>query len=407
MRFCMVTTFYPPYSYGGDATYVRALARELVKRGHEVEVIANTDAYRLRGPEPAKNDPADDGVLVHRLKTRSGFFAPLLVQQTGQPMIYRAELHRLMSRDFDVIHFHNVSLIGGPGILPLGEAKLRLYTTHEHWLVCPTHVFWKNRSKACDGKTCFSCSLRSGIPPQLWRYSGYVRQKLEPIDLLLSPSEFTAARHRDAGIDTPIRILPLFSNIMPGMARTPKVDPATFLFCGRLTASKGVEQLLQAATRNRGITVKIVGEGDEENKLKARYASHSNIKFLGRVEQDGLKHHYASATALVLPSIAPETFGLTVVEAAGFGTPAIVSSGSGGAADIVGQSGGGLVYKDLAGLDAALRSLASDPSLREVMGRRAEAAYRNLYTADHHLVCYLDLVNVGIEENAADRRLAS
>ncbi len=35
MRFCMVTTFYPPFHFGGDATYVRALSRALVARGHE------------------------------------------------------------------------------------------------------------------------------------------------------------------------------------------------------------------------------------------------------------------------------------------------------------------------------------------------------------------------------------
>ena len=30
MRFCMVTTFYPPYHFGGDATYVRALSHALL-----------------------------------------------------------------------------------------------------------------------------------------------------------------------------------------------------------------------------------------------------------------------------------------------------------------------------------------------------------------------------------------
>ncbi len=35
MRFCMVTTFYPPFQFGGDATYVRALSRAPVARGHE------------------------------------------------------------------------------------------------------------------------------------------------------------------------------------------------------------------------------------------------------------------------------------------------------------------------------------------------------------------------------------
>ena len=58
MRFGMVTTFYPPFSYGGDATYVRNLARALVDQGHEVEVIASTQAYLVRSK--------DEHVAEHR-----------------------------------------------------------------------------------------------------------------------------------------------------------------------------------------------------------------------------------------------------------------------------------------------------------------------------------------------------
>ena len=50
MRFCMVTTFYPPYHFGGDATFVQARARALVSEGHHVEVVHCEDACRLRSP---------------------------------------------------------------------------------------------------------------------------------------------------------------------------------------------------------------------------------------------------------------------------------------------------------------------------------------------------------------------
>ena len=36
MRFCMITTFYPPYSFGGDAFFVQHLGRALARRGHDV-----------------------------------------------------------------------------------------------------------------------------------------------------------------------------------------------------------------------------------------------------------------------------------------------------------------------------------------------------------------------------------
>jgi hypothetical protein len=41
----MITTFYPPYSFGGDGVYVQQLSNELAKRGQQVEVIHCRDAY--------------------------------------------------------------------------------------------------------------------------------------------------------------------------------------------------------------------------------------------------------------------------------------------------------------------------------------------------------------------------
>ncbi len=45
LRICMVTTFYPPYNFGGDGIVVERLAAELADRGHHVEVIHCVDAF--------------------------------------------------------------------------------------------------------------------------------------------------------------------------------------------------------------------------------------------------------------------------------------------------------------------------------------------------------------------------
>jgi len=53
LRFCMITTFYPPYNFGGDGVFVQRLSNELARRGHSVEVIHCVDSYRaLGGKEP-------------------------------------------------------------------------------------------------------------------------------------------------------------------------------------------------------------------------------------------------------------------------------------------------------------------------------------------------------------------
>lgn len=392
MRFCMVTTFYPPYHFGGDATYVRALSRALVARGHEVDVVHCEDAYHLAGKlDPAQVQSADDGVRVHRLKSRWGALSPLITQQTGRPGLKSNELNAILSRDFDVVNFHNISLVGGPAVLGYSRAPVTLYTLHEHWLLCPTHIFWKNRNKACDGKQCIRCSVRSGIPPQGWRYTGMIQRAISRVDRFLAPSEFTAQRHREEGI-APAQVLPLFSFLDPeaGNAYAAPTRPR-FLFVGRVTASKGIANLLAHFATLQDYDLVVVGEGDLRAILQRQYSGHANIRFLGAIPQQDLIALYRDATALVFPSLAPETFGLSIAEAFACGTPAIVCD-AGGSRELIDTTGGGIVYQTDEELLGALHRLANDEALRTQLGQRARAGYEKHYTRQRHIEAYLACV---------------
>src|SRR6266571_3289357 len=152
LRFCMLTTFYPPYHFGGDAVGIQRLARGLVHAGHHVTVIHDVDAYRAlhRGAPPAA-EGTNDGVEVIGLESGLGALSPLLTQQTGRPLINGRRIRTLLATGrFDVVNFHNVSLIGGPGLFAYGGDAIRIYMAHEHWLVCPTHVLWRHARERCD-----------------------------------------------------------------------------------------------------------------------------------------------------------------------------------------------------------------------------------------------------------------
>ena len=57
-----------------------------------------------------------DGLEVISLKSWLGPISPLLTQQTGRPVAHARRIRRLAeSGDFDVINYHNVSLVGGLG----------------------------------------------------------------------------------------------------------------------------------------------------------------------------------------------------------------------------------------------------------------------------------------------------
>ena len=116
------------------------------------------------------------------------------------------------------IHFHNISLIGGPGVLALGRARAKLFSLHEHWLICPTHVLWKNGNRAWRSSDVLYVLLRSGIPPQLWRLGSLIERQLEHVDLLLAPSSFTATKHREEASALRSRCLPCSRDWIRGRA---------------------------------------------------------------------------------------------------------------------------------------------------------------------------------------------
>lgn len=394
MKFCMVTTFYPPFHFGGDATHVRALSRALVAQGHEVDVVHCVDAYDLKSKNPPlTTENEDDGITVHRLKSSFGPVSPLITHQSGRPGLKASALREILKRPFDVVNFHNISLVGGPGIIRLSRAPVTLYTLHEHWLLCPTHFFWKNRSHPCDRPTCLSCSIRSGIPPQLWRYTDMAKSAVKSVDALIAPSEFTARLHREAGFEPEAKVIPLFSSLEPpkNIERTPPPRPQ-FLYVGRIDAPKGVAPMLEEFATLPDYDLDVIGDGECRGNLQRQFAANTNIRFLGELAQPDLLAHYENATALVFPSLAPETFGLTIIEALACGTPAIVRD-AGGAREIIDETKAGVVYHNAEQLREALHSLAGNADIRAEMGKRGREGVLRSYTKERHVRRYLELID--------------
>jgi glycosyltransferase involved in cell wall biosynthesis len=390
----MVTTFYPPYHFGGDAVFVRTLAEKLVAEGHSVEVVHCEDAYRLRAKPPPDQGSGQNGeIVVHRLRSRLGILSPLITQQTGGPGVKRSALREILDRQFDVVHFHNISLVGGPAVLRMGRAPVKLYTLHEHWLVCPMHVLWKNRQKACDRPQCLQCCLRSGTPPQLWRYTGMLGRCLSHVDALLSPSAFTAQRHREGGITRPIHVLPTFATIQPPAQRTEERRTARpqFVYVGRLTLSKGVLDLIEQFRELPEYDLAIAGDGELMDVMRQRTADCQNVRLLGRLTRDQAAQLYQQATAVILPCIGPEVFPLVVLEAMACGTPVIVRE-AGGSAEAVHATGGGVSYRTAEEFRQAVKRMAEDAAWRQDLSAKAHAGFEQRYTAAAHLQGYFGII---------------
>jgi glycosyltransferase involved in cell wall biosynthesis len=136
----------------------------------------------------------------------------------------------------------------------------------------------------------------------------------------------------------------------------------------------------------------VIGDGELRGELERRFAACQNIRFLGHIPQSELVPAYQEATALIFPTLVPETFGLTIVEAFACGTPAIVHD-VGGSRELIDETGAGFVYRNRGELRAALLQLASDADLRKRIGDRARESFLRLYTPQQHLKRYFEHVN--------------
>jgi glycosyltransferase involved in cell wall biosynthesis len=389
----MITTFYPPYNFGGDGIFVRRLANELARRGHDVEVIHCVDSYRLlAGRKPREEYQDHATVTVHGLSSPFGFLSPLATQQTGVPLFKAVRIRKILEKGFDVIHYHNISLVGGPKILEYGVG-VKLCTMHEYWLACPTHMLFRDNRAPCDRPRCIACTVRHKRPPQWWRYSGMLKKALRHVDLFIAPSRFSAAQHRKMGLDIPIAYLPYFKSLSHNdgvpSGRSPAQRPF-FLFAGRLEKIKGLQTLIPIFRDYGKAQLLVAGAGTYEAALR-EMAEGCDIRFLGPQSEEQLETLYRQAVAVIVPSIWFEVFGQVIIEAFAEKTPVIVRN-IGEMPAIVAESGGGIVYDTEDELRAAMDQLLCDRTLRERLGLSGYHAYRRKWTAETHLEGYLGLI---------------
>ncbi len=392
----MITTFYPPYNFGGDGIFVHQLSNELARRGHQVDVIHCVDAYRLSSSrEPTAGYDNHPNVTVHGLKSSFGFVSPLATHQTGFPFFKSTRIRQILEKGFDVIHYHNISLVGGPKILEYGKA-IKLYTMHEFWLVCPTHLLFKYNREVCTRPHCFTCGLTYKRPPQLWRHSGMMQSAIKHVDAFIAPSRFSKEMHNRLGLDARIVHMPNFvSDVgngtpLPLRRNQPEQKPY-FLFVGRLEKIKGLQTIISVFQRYKKAELWIAGAGTYEAHLRQLAKGGDNIRFLGKKGADELQMLYRDAVALAVPSIVFEVFPLVVLEAFMQRTPAIVRN-IGGMSEIIHESGGGFTYDTDQDFITIMEKLLTDSSCRDRLGACGHKAFAEKWSTDAHLRSYLGLI---------------
>ena len=330
-----------------------------------------------KGPEPAR-PVDDDGVEVISLRSSAGILSPILTQQTGRPTLHHSTLREVLDEGgFDVINFHNASLVGGPGIISYGGNATKVFMAHDHWLVCPTHVLWRHKREICTSRECLRCQMVYRRPPQVWRSNGFLEEQLAKIDLFIAMSEFSRAKHKEFGFSFPMQVLPYFlPDPSPDDIAPPVPSPHDrpyFLFAGRLEKMKGLDDVIPAFEKYPDADLLIAGEGTHQGCLMEIAGGSKRVRFLGRLSLEKLREYYSHAIATIVPSTGYETFGIVIIESFRQRTP-VIARNLGPFPDIIADSGGGELFNGPEDLLLALARVQSDATYREKL---ADSAYRS------------------------------
>jgi glycosyltransferase involved in cell wall biosynthesis len=184
------------------------------------------------------------------------------------------------------------------------------------------------------------------------------------VDAYIAISELSRERiKRYYGRDAPVIHPPVETHRF-----TPGQPGDSLLVVSEIVRHKRLQVALEAARRARA-PIRIVGSGPDHAALSEAYPE---AEFLGRRSDEDLAQLYASARAVLVPSV--EEFGITAVEAQAAGRP-VIAAAAGGALETVldGQTGRLVTLDDV---DSFVRAIETIDELEFQPERAVQNAAR-------------------------------
>jgi glycosyltransferase involved in cell wall biosynthesis len=341
----------------------------LVMRGAERTFAAMADLY----PEaPILTLLYDEHGTGGRFAGRSITTSPLQrlgVAQRGFRRLlplYPWAAERLQAPPSDVV-LSSSSAFAHALSVPAGAA-------HVCYCHAPFRYAWYEQERALGE---LPPSLRPLLRLQLARMRSWDLRASRRVDAYIANSELTRERirrfyAREASIVHPPVETERFSVGTPG---------EHLLVVSEIVRHKRVHIALEAARRAHA-PIRVVGSGPE---LEALRASYPEADFLGRLDDAQLAELYASARAVIVPSM--EEFGITAVEAQAAGRPVIAASAGGALETVIDGETGRLVRLDdvdsFAGAILEIDGLGLDPALAVKNAERFSVANFQAGISEH------------------------
>lgn len=366
---------------GGVDTYLASVACGLASRGHAIAVLHQNPPARKAGvPWPS----------IERFG----------LQELGRTQAFAAaEAWRP-----DLCFSHNMSALEIESELVQRWPVVKMMHGYLGTCVSGQKSFAFPRREPCDrrfGAPCLAMYLprRCGrlSPTVMMREYGWARAQRSLFTryaAVVVASEHMRREFARNGLDAAaLHVIPLFAPAS-GDGAGPRAERADrILFLGRMTPLKGGDLLIEAvadASRRLGrrVAVTMAGDGPERAAWQALAARLGvDATFPGWLEPSARDGAIRIASLLAVPSVWPEPFGLTGLEAAARGVPAVAFD-VGGVREWLTDDESGLLARgdrpEPSALAEAIARALSDPATLARLGDGARLKAAGM-TLDRHL----------------------
>jgi glycosyltransferase involved in cell wall biosynthesis len=412
MRITVLASSYPRFPGDGTAPFVKSIAENMVKLGHEIEVVApydeevdlsivsNIRVHRFRYAWPDHMHIMGHARALEadvRLRSLSYLLLPLYLLAAFLKLLTVAN-----RQNSQAIHVHWVlpngpvavvvaSLLRIPYFVSLHGSDIFIAKKHKVFGYIARWVF-----KHASGVTACSQELKSGA------LSLGASEDIELIAWGADPEFFNPKkRTQDFWQKWDIDI-----------------DSIVVIALGRLVHKKGFDKLISAwsliADRHPKAHLVIGGDGllKENLALQSRNLGVENqITYTGRVPWDQVPEFLSSGDIFVLPSIRDEHIdGLPTVllEAMACQLPPIASD-IGGVPLVVDEGKNGCIVPpgDIKALADALDLVISNENIRNQLGQAARDSVCNIYNWENVARKILKMIDVAVWQRTQQTRMGS
>ncbi len=392
------------FPFSGTEVYLFELMALMRAHGHEAELFSMADD---RG-QPTSYDDFFAPHVDFKRKHMGCFTQAKLAAHAIYSTAARHHLRRMIDAFRpSIAHVRNIYHHLSPSIFwELKAQKIPVvYHLNDFKVLCPAYNFVAQgqNCEACrDGhfinvvtQGCYGRSKGAAIVLAAEAYfHRWIRTYQTCVDRFIAPSEFVKQKLMQHGFaEARIHVIPHFQRLPQTPATAPGPD-APILYFGRLSPEKGVGDLIRAIRHVRAVKLTIAGDGPQKEELQSlvRNLGLNNVTFAGHLSGADLDRAIAASRFTVLPSLAYETLGKSILESYAWGRP-VIATDLGSRRELVDDGETGLLYEpgNITHLTEKIRYLADRPELADVMGASGRRVVETRHTPERHYAAMTDV----------------